>query len=104
MQVLDMVYESEIRENDRAKLNAKEKKDIFNDNKEILKKNFPKTLLFLIKNTPKDCYMIKDEVIHSEENIGLSDKVVFVEGEEKAQLCANRSSDKFENSEERSNQ
>ncbi len=84
MQVLDMVYENEIRENDRAKLNAKEKKAVFNDNKEILKKNSPKTLLFLIKNTPKDCYMIKDEVVHSEENIGLSDRAAFIEGEDKA--------------------
>lgn len=79
MEVLEMVYENEVRENDRAKVKPKEKKDIFNDNKEILKKTSPKTLLFLIKNTPRDCYMVKDEIVQSEDRIGMNDRLLLVE-------------------------
>ncbi len=86
------------------KIKTKEKKDIFNDNKEILKKNSPKMLLFLIKNTPKDCYMIKDEIVQSEEKIGITERHMFFESEEKPLQGQIRLLERLENSEDKHNE
>lgn len=71
-----------MKENDKIKTKSKDKKDFFTDNKEILKKTCPKILLFMIKNTPKKCFLIKDETFQSEEKINPSEEKVFVENEE----------------------
>lgn len=52
-EVLEIIYENERKENEKVKTKTKEKKELFTDNKEILKKSSPKILLFLIKNAPK---------------------------------------------------
>ena len=49
----------------RAKPKLK-KKDLVENNREILKKKIPSYLLFLIKNTPKVPFVIKDEAINCE--------------------------------------
>lgn len=51
--MLEIIYENERKENEKVKTKTKEKKELFTDNKEILKKSSPKILLFLIKNAPK---------------------------------------------------